>query len=117
MGLRPSGNLRSRCYAISHLGSSSVVLGGIQEEYIGEETKTLNRKGITVLSDLYTNNQKFKEEIIDFIRDKTELSADQILDKRFKYDTLNNLGRENLKGCVQSKDYTRSLIKNRASCR
>ena len=85
--------------------------------YIDEETKTLNRKCITVLSDLYKNNQKFKDEIIDFIRDKTELGVDQFLDKRFKYNTLNNLGRENLKECVQSKDYTRSLMKILSSYR
>ena len=106
------------------------LLGSIQEEYIDQgsclgnqgwspfvedETKTLNRKGITVLSDLYKNNQKFKDEIIDFIRDKTELSVDQILDKRFKYKSLNNLGRANLKECVHSRDYTRSLIKIIAS--
>ena len=77
---------------------------------VDEETKTLNREGITVSSDLYKNNQKIKDEIIDFITDKTELGIDQILDKRFKYNNLNNLGRENLKECVQSKDYPGSLI-------
>ena len=101
---------------------SSSVLGGIREEYIDqgspfvdEETKSLNRRGIAVLSDLYKNIQTFKDEIIDFIRDKTELGVDLILDKRFKYNTLNNLGRENIKECVQSKDYTRNLIKIIAS--
>ena len=68
-----------------------------------------------VLSDIYKNNQKFEDEIINFTRDKTELAVDQILDKRFKYSTLNNLGRENLKECVQSKDYTRRLSKIKAS--
>ena len=38
--------------------------------------RTLIRKGITVLSDLYKSNQKFKVETIDFIRDKTELGVD-----------------------------------------
>ena len=101
---------------ISPLASSSV-LGGIQDEYIEEETKTFFRKGITVLSDLYKKNQKTKDETIDFIRDKTELGVDQILDKKPNYNTFNNLGRENLKECVQSKDYTRTLIKIIASYR
>ena len=96
---------------------SSSVLVGIQEKYfdlgscfVDEATKILNRKGITVLSDPYKNNQKFKDKIIDIIRDKTELDVDQILDKRFKYNTLNKLGREKLKDCVQSEDYTRTSI-------
>ena len=49
-----------------------------------KETKTLNRKGISDLIDLYKSNQKFRDEIIDLVEDKTELSIDQILDKRFK---------------------------------
>ena len=106
MGLRPSG--------ISPLGSSSV-LEVIQEEYIDEETKILNRKGMTVLIDLYKNNKKFKDEVIDFIRDKTELGVDKILDKGFKYNSLDNLGRENPKECVHAKDYTRGLNKIIAS--
>ena len=68
-----------------------ISVGGIKEElidqgscFVDKETKTLNRKLITVLIDLCKNNQKFKDEIIDFIRDKTELGVDQISDKRFK---------------------------------
>ena len=68
-----------------------------------------------VLCDIYKNNQKFEDGIIDFTRDKTELVVDQILDKKFNYSTLNNLGRENLNECVQSKDYTRRLSKIIAS--
>ena len=48
------------------------------------ETKTLNKKSISDLIDLYKNNQKFRDEIIDFVEDKTELSIDQIFDNRFK---------------------------------
>ena len=35
---------------VSHFRSSPL-LGGIQEDYFDEQTKTLNRKGLTVLSD------------------------------------------------------------------
>ena len=83
MGFHPSWNLQmSKAMTATIKEPASQMLGGIQEEYINQgspfidkETKTLNRVGITVLSDLYENSklQNFKEEILDFIRDKTEL--------------------------------------------
>ena len=50
----------------------------IQEEYINqcscdfvnEEMGILNRKGGNFLTRLYGNNEKFREEIINFVRDK-----------------------------------------------
>ena len=53
----------------------------IQEEYINqcscdfvnEETGILNRKGGKFLTRLYGNNEKFREEIKNFVRDKKEL--------------------------------------------
>ena len=39
----------------------------LQEEYINKETEILNKKVIFGLSDLYKNNQKFCDEIIDFV--------------------------------------------------
>ena len=66
---------------------------------------------------MHKNNQKIRDEIIDIIRDKTEMGVDQILDERFKFNTLSNSGMENLKECVQSKDYSRSFIKIKASYR
>ena len=45
----------------------------IQEEYIDEEMGTLNRKGQKYLNKLYGNNEEFREEIINFVRDKNKL--------------------------------------------
>ena len=42
----------------------------IQEEYINEEDGILNRKGGKYLSNLYEYNEGFRDEIINFIRDK-----------------------------------------------
>ena len=38
------------------------------EEYTDEETEALNKKGRDCLNDLYKNNQKCKDEIINFVR-------------------------------------------------
>ena len=39
----------------------------IQEEYINEEDGILNRRGGKYLSNLYKNNEEFRDEIINFI--------------------------------------------------
>ena len=44
------------------------------------------------------------------VEDKAELDIEEILDKRFKYNTLNNLGMETLAKFAFSKDYTKDLI-------
>ena len=56
----------------------------IQEEYIIEEDGILNRKGGNYFSNLYENNEEFRDEIINFIRDKKELDLGVILDRRYK---------------------------------
>ena len=62
------------------------------------------------LHDLHKDNQKFKDEIINFVGDKAGLSNDKILDKKLNYDTLNKLSREALARFVCSIDYTIALI-------
>ena len=64
------------------------------EEYIDEETEALNKKGEDDLKDLYKNNQKFRDDVINFIGDETGLGNEKILDKRYKYNTINKLGKE-----------------------
>ena len=54
----------------------------IQEEYINEDDGNLNRKGGKYLSNLYKNNEEFRDEIINFIRDKKGLDLEVILDRR-----------------------------------
>ena len=90
----------------------------MQEEYINqcncdfvnEEMGILNRKGGKFLSRLYRNNEEFREEIINFVKDKKELDLDLILDKRCKTNTLNNLGNKFSAECITSKDNTKDLI-------
>ena len=64
----------------------------IQEEYMDEETEGLNEKGKNDLLDLCKNNQEFRDETINFVGDKAELSNEKILDKRYKYKNLKKLG-------------------------
>ena len=82
----------------------------IQEEYIDEEMGTLNRKGQKYLNKLYVKNVEFREEIVSFVRDKTELDLEVILDRRYKTNTLNTLGKEYLAKCILSKDNTKDLV-------
>ena len=48
----------------------------IQEEYINQEDGILNRRGGKYLSNLYENNEEFRKEIINFVRDEKELDLD-----------------------------------------
>ena len=82
----------------------------IQEEYINDEDGTLNRKGGKFLTRLYGNNEEFREEIINFVRNKKELDLELILEKRCKTNTLNTLGNKYLAECITSKDNIKNLI-------
>ena len=70
----------------------------------------LNRKGGKFLTRLYGNNEEFREEIINFVRDKKKLDLELILDKRCKINTLNTLRNKYLAECKTSKDNTKDLI-------
>ena len=85
------------------------------EEYTDEETEVLHKKGRDDLTDLNENNQKFRDEIINFIGDETELGNEKFLDKRRKHNTLNKLDIETLAKFAFSKDHARSLIGTIAS--
>ena len=82
----------------------------LQEENIDEKMRTLNRKGHKYLNRLYVINEEFREEIENFVRDKTELDPEVILDRRYKINTINTLGREYLAECILSKDNTKDSI-------
>ena len=79
-------------------------------DFVNEEMGILNRKGGKFLNKLYINNEEFREEIINFVKDKKELDLDLILDKRCKTKTLNTLGNKYLTECITSKDNTKDLI-------
>ena len=79
-------------------------------EFVNEEMGILNRKGGRFLNKLYINNEEFREDIINFVKDKKELDLDLILDKRCKTNTFNTLGKKYLTECITSKDNTKDLI-------
>ena len=79
-------------------------------DFVNEEMGILNRKGGRFLNKLYINKEEFREEIINFVKDKKELDLDLILDKRCKTNTLNTLGNKYLAECITSKDNTKDLI-------
>ena len=85
------------------------------DEYIDEETKFFNKKGLADLANLYDNNKKFRDKIINFVEDKTLLNDEEILGKTFKYNTPNMLGKKYLAKCILSKDYTKNLIKGKSA--
>ena len=82
--------------------STSVNVGYVErlhEEYINDEDGTLNREGQKYLNRLFEINEEFRDEIINFVRDKTELDLDMILDKRYKTNMLNMTGKKYLAEC------------------
>ena len=70
----------------------------------------LNRKGGKFLTRLYGNNEEFREEIINFVRDRKDLDLKLISDKSCKTNTLNTLGNKYFAECMTSKDNTKDLI-------
>ena len=82
----------------------------LQEEYINEEMGILNRKGGQFLRRLCGNIEEFREEIINFFRDKKALDLELILDKRCKINTLITLGKKYLAECITCRDNTKDLI-------
>ena len=79
-------------------------------DFVNEEMGILNRKGGKFINKIYINNEEFREEIINFVKDKKELDLDLILDKICKTNTLNTSGNKYLTGCITSKDNTKDLI-------
>ena len=57
-------------FADSETWAKPNLRNAIQEEYINDEDGTLNRKGGKFLTRLYGNNEEFREEIINFVRDR-----------------------------------------------
>ena len=82
----------------------------LQGEYINKETGILNSEGRSYLNSLCGNNEEFREEIINFVRDKKELDLTENLDRRYETNTLNTTGREYLARCILSNDNTIDLI-------
>ena len=66
----------------------------LPREYIKKQTGILNKEGRRDLNTLYGNNEEFRDELKIFVRDKTELDLEVILDRRYKTNTLNTTGKK-----------------------
>ena len=55
--------------------------------------------------------KEFREETINFVRDRKELDLKEILDRRYKSNSLNTTGKLYLARCILSKDNTKDVIK------
>ena len=89
----------------------------LTDKNMNKKTCTLNKNGRDDLNNLFKNNQKLRDKIKNFVGNKAGFINDQIIDKRYKYITLNTMGKENLNKFVQSKDRTRFLFEILASYR
>ena len=76
---------------------------------MNKKTGNLSKRSRDDLNNLYKNNKKYRNGFINFVGDKAELSKDQNIKKRFKYNALNKLGVEILNKFFQSKDNTISF--------
>ena len=59
---------------------------------------------------LFENNEKFRDEIKNFVKDKKPFGDEYILEERFRYNTLKNLGNKYLAKCILYKEFTGALI-------
>ena len=109
-GQSPLHHDQGTCFADDLQSSFANTIEKLQEEYIDEEMGTLNRWGQKYLNRLYVNKEEFREEIVNFIRDKTDFDLEVSLDRRYKTNTLNTLGKEYLANCILSEDNTEGLI-------
>ena len=93
-----------------HINQQNSYIDQCNFNFVNEKTGILNKRGGSFLTDLYKNNEEFREEIINFVRDKKELDLELILDGRCKTNTLKTLGNKYLVDCITSKDNTKDLI-------
>ena len=81
-----------------------------RSSYTHKYTGILNKEGRENLNSLYVNNEEFRNEIINYVKNKMQLNLEAILDKRCKTNILNTLGNKYLAECIKSKDNTKDVI-------
>ena len=118
--VKTAGQRATSASSIMNRASSLVKFGSGEEEQrkqfieklqdINKEIEILNKEGRRYLNRLYGNNEEFREEIINFVRDKTELDLEVILDRRYKTITLNATWKKYLTECVSSTDNTKDVF-------
>ena len=82
----------------------------LRSSYTHKYTGILNKEGQENLNSLYVNNEEFRNEIINYVKNKMQLNLEAILDKRRKTNILNTLGNKYLAECIKSKDNTKDVI-------
>ena len=82
----------------------------LQGENINKETGIFNKKGPMYLNRLYGKMKNLEEKLKNFVRDKTELDLKEILDRRYKTNTLHTTGKKYLTECFASEDNTKDVI-------
>ena len=78
----------------------------LRSSYTHKYTGILNKEGRQNINSLYVNNEEFRNEIINYVKNKMQLNLEAILDKRCKTNILNTLGKKYLAECIKSKDNT-----------
>ena len=68
----------------------------LRSSYTHKYTGILNKEGRENLNILYVNNEEFRNEIINYAKNKMQLNLEAILDKRCKTNILNTLGNKYL---------------------
>ena len=81
-----------------------------RSSYTHKYTGILNKEGRENLNSLYVNNEEFRNEIINYVKNKVQLNLEAILDKGCKTNILNTLGNKYLAECIKSKDNTEDVI-------
>ena len=94
------------CYTDSETWSKTHQRSSYTHKYTG----ILNKEGRENLSSLYVNNEEFRNEIINYVKNKMQLNLEAILDKRCITNKLNTLGKKYLAECIKSKDDTKDVI-------
>ena len=82
----------------------------LRSSYTHKYTGILNKEGRENLNSLYVNNEKIRNEIINYVKNKMQLNFDGILYKRCKNNILNTLGNKYLEECIKSEDNTKYVI-------
>ena len=82
----------------------------LRSRYTHKYTGILNKEGRENLNSLFVNNEEFRNEIINYFKNKMQLNLEAIFDKRCKTNILNTLGNKYLAECIKSKDNTKDVI-------
>ena len=63
-----TSNILNKTNTLINYGFGDYQSEALREEYMNKKTKTFNKKGRDDLIDLYKKNEKFRDEIINFVR-------------------------------------------------